>query len=183
VWENQLAVTGHFPPTKKKVVRMSKLGFPSSNPSLAIIPLKHGLESHVTNRRGITHGHLLNTIQSECAIKELIGLSCQRDGKVLHIAEAQSSRVGPCGGSIVCRYCEPGTERRGQLDAEIPGGHLRRTTVKIAKLLVSIVRDERGGEVLEYALIAGLIVIAAIAAITSVGTKVLGRWTSVQNSM
>jgi Flp pilus assembly pilin Flp len=69
------------------------------------------------------------------------------------------------------------------LDVAIPGGHIRRLTVKIPKLFVSIVRDERGGEVLEYALIAGLIVIAAIAAITSVGTKVLGRWTSVQNSM
>lgn len=44
-------------------------------------------------------------------------------------------------------------------------------------------RDEDGGEVLEYALIAGLIVVAAIAAITTVGTKVLGTWTSVQNSM
>ena len=51
------------------------------------------------------------------------------------------------------------------------------------KLFSKLVRDEQGGEVLEYALIAGLIVIAAIAAITTVGTKVLGRWTSLQNSM
>jgi Flp pilus assembly pilin Flp len=50
-------------------------------------------------------------------------------------------------------------------------------------LLKKLVKDEQGGEVLEYALIAGLIVVAAIAAITSVGTKVLGKWTSVQNSM
>ena len=47
----------------------------------------------------------------------------------------------------------------------------------------NLVRDERGGEVLEYALVAGLVVIAAIAAITAVGTKVLARWTSVQNSL
>ena len=53
----------------------------------------------------------------------------------------------------------------------------------IAKLLKGLVHDERGGEVLEYALIAGLIVVAAIAAVTTVGTKVLGRWTSLQNSM
>ena len=46
-----------------------------------------------------------------------------------------------------------------------------------------LVRDERGGEVLEYALIAGLIVIAAIAVIGSVGTKVLARWNSVDNSL
>ena len=55
--------------------------------------------------------------------------------------------------------------------------------MKIVNLIGSLVRDEQGGEVLEYALIAGLIVVAAIAAITTVGTKVLGRWTSVQNSM
>ncbi len=46
------------------------------------------------------------------------------------------------------------------------------------KLVVKLVKDEQGGEVLEYALIAGLIVVAAIAAITSVGSKVLARWTS-----
>ena len=49
--------------------------------------------------------------------------------------------------------------------------------------LKKLMSDEAGGEVLEYALIAGLIVIAAIAAITSVGTKVLGRWTTVKNSL
>ena len=51
------------------------------------------------------------------------------------------------------------------------------------KCLKNLVRDERGGEVLEYALIAGLIVVAAIAIIASVGDKVLGRWTSLNNSM
>jgi pilus assembly protein Flp/PilA len=50
-------------------------------------------------------------------------------------------------------------------------------------LLGKLVRDEQGGEVLEYALIAGLIVVAAIAAVTAVGNKVLARWTSLQNSM
>ena len=55
--------------------------------------------------------------------------------------------------------------------------------MNLKSLLSKLVRDEHGGEVLEYALIAGLIVVAAIAAITTVGTKVLGRWTSLQNSM
>ena len=50
-------------------------------------------------------------------------------------------------------------------------------------LLVKVLRDEQGGEVLEYALIVGLIVVAAIAAITSVGSKVLARWTSLNSSM
>jgi Flp pilus assembly pilin Flp len=50
-------------------------------------------------------------------------------------------------------------------------------------LLNKLVRDEQGGEVLEYALIAGLIVVGAIALITSIGGKVLARWTSLDSSM
>ncbi|HEV8604433.1 MAG TPA: Flp family type IVb pilin [Tepidisphaeraceae bacterium] len=50
-------------------------------------------------------------------------------------------------------------------------------------LLVRLVKDEQGGEVLEYALVAGLIVVAAIAVIGSVGTKVLARWNSLNSSM
>jgi Flp pilus assembly pilin Flp len=50
-------------------------------------------------------------------------------------------------------------------------------------VVAKLVKDEQGGEVLEYALIVGLIVVAAIAAITSVGTKVLAKWTSLNSSM
>src|SRR3954470_7813154 len=53
----------------------------------------------------------------------------------------------------------------------------------MSKLLSRLLSDENGGEVLEYALIAGLIVVAAIAAITTVGSKVLARWTSLDSSM
>ena len=42
-----------------------------------------------------------------------------------------------------------------------------------------LLADERGGEVLEYAFIAGLIVVACIAVIASVGTKVLAHWNAV----
>jgi pilus assembly protein Flp/PilA len=55
--------------------------------------------------------------------------------------------------------------------------------VTLRNLLSKLARDERGGEVLEYALIAGLIVVAAIAVIGSVGTKVLARWNSLNASM
>ena len=54
---------------------------------------------------------------------------------------------------------------------------------KLTKLGKSLVRDEQGGEVLEYALIAGLIVVAAVVVIGSVGTKVLARWNSVNSGM
>jgi Flp pilus assembly pilin Flp len=53
----------------------------------------------------------------------------------------------------------------------------------LKQLLVRLVKDEQGGEVLEYALVAGLIVVAAIAVIGSVGTKVLARWNSLNSSM
>lgn len=43
--------------------------------------------------------------------------------------------------------------------------------------------DESGGEVLEYALILGLVSIAAIVTIGAVGTKVMARWGSVNSSM
>ena len=56
--------------------------------------------------------------------------------------------------------------------------------MNVLKNLVSkLVKDEQGGEVLEYALIAGLIIVGAIAAVTTVGTKILARWTSLQNSI
>ncbi len=55
--------------------------------------------------------------------------------------------------------------------------------MRIAKIVKSLVLDERGGEVLEYALIAGLIVVSAIAVIGKVGTKVLARWGSLNSSM
>jgi len=54
---------------------------------------------------------------------------------------------------------------------------------RIMNSLKRLARDEQGGEVLEYALIAGLIVVAAIAVIGAVGTKVLARWTSLNSSM
>ena len=49
--------------------------------------------------------------------------------------------------------------------------------------LSQLLSDESGGEVLEYALIAGLISVAAIAVIGAFGTKVLARWTSVNALM
>jgi Flp pilus assembly pilin Flp len=55
--------------------------------------------------------------------------------------------------------------------------------MKAMNFLAKLVKDEQGGEVLEYALIAGLIVVASIAMIATVGTKVLARWGSLNSSM
>ena len=57
------------------------------------------------------------------------------------------------------------------------------TSVSLKSLVKKLFRDEDGGEVLEYALIAGLIVVTAIAVITAVGGKVLARWQSLDSSM
>jgi pilus assembly protein Flp/PilA len=43
------------------------------------------------------------------------------------------------------------------------------------KFWTRLIIDEEGGEVLEYAIIAGLIVVAAIAVIGSVGSKVVAK--------
>ena len=43
--------------------------------------------------------------------------------------------------------------------------------------------DDRGGEVIEYAIIAGLIAVACVVIISTVGTKAVARWTSVNSSI
>ena len=53
----------------------------------------------------------------------------------------------------------------------------------IQKLVRRLYQDESGGEVLEFALVAGLIVVAAISIIGKVGTKVAARWSSLNSSL
>lgn len=55
--------------------------------------------------------------------------------------------------------------------------------MRINQTIKRLLSEENGGEVLEYALIAGLIVVAAIAVITSVGNKVFARWTSLNDGI
>jgi len=51
------------------------------------------------------------------------------------------------------------------------------------KTLSRLVRDETGGEVIEYALVLGMIIVVAISVIGSVGTRVVARWSSVNSSL
>jgi len=62
------------------------------------------------------------------------------------------------------------------------GGQTKKREDVMRNLIARLVTEEQGGEVLEYALIAGLIVVAAIAAISVVGTKVLARWNSLSGA-
>jgi pilus assembly protein Flp/PilA len=53
----------------------------------------------------------------------------------------------------------------------------------VMRLAARAFRDDSGGEVLEYALVAGLIVIGAIATISCVGGKVLARWQTINTRL
>ena len=53
----------------------------------------------------------------------------------------------------------------------------------LIKLCAAVLRDEQGGEMIEYGLIAGLLLIAALVAIMGVGNKVLGRWNTMNSSL
>jgi Flp pilus assembly pilin Flp len=53
----------------------------------------------------------------------------------------------------------------------------------IGRLVACVAQDENGGEVIEYVLIIGLIIVATITTIAAFGTKVMAKWTSVNNSM
>ena len=46
-----------------------------------------------------------------------------------------------------------------------------------------LLRDEQGGEVIEYALILGLIIVAAIGIVGAVGGKVMARWNVVDEGL
>jgi Flp pilus assembly pilin Flp len=64
--------------------------------------------------------------------------------------------------------------------ARFARGRRRRAIIRLAGRAL---RDERGGETLEYAVVAGLVVASAIAVIQCVGNKVLARWTSLGSSI
>jgi len=82
------------------------------------------------------------------------------------------ARIALAPGDVISSWIS-GAGRKG-MGVATPGDHHEGDHESVAKL----VKDEQGGEVLEYALIAGLIVVAAIAVIGAVGTKVVARWTS-----
>ena len=53
----------------------------------------------------------------------------------------------------------------------------------LRKLVRKFASDERGLETVEYAIIAGLITVAAIATITAVGVLVHGKFQSLETAM
>ena len=69
--------------------------------------------------------------------------------------------------------------RRFLLGAQCSEVRMNRYAQMFRRLLV----DETGGEVIEYALILGMILVICIVTIANFGTKVLARWGSVNSSM
>jgi Flp pilus assembly pilin Flp len=53
----------------------------------------------------------------------------------------------------------------------------------MTNLLARLLREETGGETLEYGIVTSLIVLAVLGALKSIGTKVVARWTSLNNSL
>jgi Flp pilus assembly pilin Flp len=53
----------------------------------------------------------------------------------------------------------------------------------MSKLLSRCLREESGTEVIEYALLLGLVVVGCIAVLSALGVKVVGRWTSILESL
>lgn len=49
----------------------------------------------------------------------------------------------------------------------------------MTQLLISLVRDDQGQDLIEYALLAGFISLATVAAVTSVGTSLNGVYGSI----
>jgi len=60
---------------------------------------------------------------------------------------------------------------------------MTRTARRGIHILLMLLKDQQGGEALEYALVAGMIVVGAMATIACVGTKLVARWSSLNNSI
>ncbi|MFT3789203.1 MAG: hypothetical protein QM770_24000 [Tepidisphaeraceae bacterium] len=46
-----------------------------------------------------------------------------------------------------------------------------------------LLREDHGGEIMEYVLIAGLVIISAATLVAAFGTKLVARWNSANNQM
>jgi pilus assembly protein Flp/PilA len=53
----------------------------------------------------------------------------------------------------------------------------------MSKLMSRFLSDERGLETIEYAIVAGLIVVGVITAVTAIGVWVAGKWNSFKTNL
>jgi Flp pilus assembly pilin Flp len=52
-------------------------------------------------------------------------------------------------------------------------------TMSIRKMLASAIRDESGGETLDFALLVGFMVLAILACMSAMGIKVMEKWANI----
>jgi Flp pilus assembly pilin Flp len=64
--------------------------------------------------------------------------------------------------------------------AKCPTGALLR---EVRPMLNRLLADERGGEFVEFAVIAGVIIVAAFALLVAISDKLVGRWNDLNNIM
>jgi pilus assembly protein Flp/PilA len=57
-----------------------------------------------------------------------------------------------------------------------------RSLRSLARLFRRALRDEQGGEIMEYVLVGGLVIVGGIAVILGFGAKVVARWNSINNA-
>jgi pilus assembly protein Flp/PilA len=84
------------------------------------------------------------------------------------VSPISPSAVGLSGGSGL-----------GQLGERIKSGGEQ----KVMNILTRFVREETGAETIEYALVLGLIALAAVAGLTAVGGSVTTIWSSIATAM
>ena len=53
----------------------------------------------------------------------------------------------------------------------------------VYRILLDFARDERGAEIVEYALVMGMVSLVAIGAVRAVGTKVQGYWKALDDAL
>jgi Flp pilus assembly pilin Flp len=60
---------------------------------------------------------------------------------------------------------------------------MQRKVAAVGSLFLHLVRDESGGETIEYALVGGAVVAACYSSIESVGRKVTTMWQSLDHAL
>jgi len=70
--------------------------------------------------------------------------------------------------------------KRGEAEVKTRIQNLHR---KARQMALSFARGEDGAEVIEYAIVLGLLIVGTIVTLMGFGVKLVARWTSINNSM
>src|SRR5436190_7733348 len=79
---------------------------------------------------------------------------------------------------IHCCFGADGLRYTVLIQLSVDGGSIR-----MKNIMISLVRDEQGQDLIEYALLAGLIAVICVGAVTLAGSKVSALFSQVANSL